>query len=132
MAEQYGVETLKKIAESVAEVLNVGSKVMNKQGLWHLISLKDVVEFWTKVDLRTALAELKNCSEPEREEVEKAFKVKLDLVNKAVETKIGTFIGLLEEVADIAENVYEAGEQTYEKVLEVVPAFKKLFASIQP
>lgn len=126
MPEKHGVETLKKVAEAVADVLNVGSKVLNKQGLWHLISLKDSVEFFTKVDLRVVLVELKDGNEADRESVESAFKAKLDLVNKDVQAKFGTFVDTLEEVADLAEDAYSTGVALYERTMKLVTKVRSL------
>lgn len=126
MPEKYGVETLKKIALSVANVLNVLSKVINKQGLWHLIALKDSVEFWATVDLRVALAELKDLSESEREVVEQSYKDALDLVNKDVQAKISGFVDLLEKLADLAEDAYAAGESLYENAMKLYAQVRAL------
>lgn len=107
--EKYGVVVLKGCAEAGAEVLNVVSKVLNKQGLWHLLGLQGAVKVFTSLDFAALKEELKDLSEVEREEVEAAFQMKLALVKKEVQAKLVDAVNLVEDGVDFVEDVVESG-----------------------
>jgi len=120
------VVVLKSVVESVAECLNVLSKVLNKQGLWHLIGLQGPIGVLVKLDLAKLKAELLDLSELEREQVLAAFRGKLDLVNKTVQVKLGEVLDLLEELIDLGEDTYEFGVNVYTKGKSLYDKAKKI------
>ena len=99
-----GIDNLKSSSVAVAKCLNVASKVLNKQGLWHLLELQEPISVLSKVDLASLKAEILDLQDSERKEVEDAFKGALDLVNKDVQVKIGAAFGLVEEAVAFVES----------------------------
>jgi hypothetical protein len=95
--ELYGVEHIKVIVVSVAEIMNIASRVMNGSGLFALFGIMSPINKIRGSDMSLVLKELKDASATERTEIDKAFVGALELANKEVQAKIGTGAGYLEE-----------------------------------
>jgi len=122
-----GVEKSKAVVESVAKILNGVSGFVHKQGLLSLIPVVMEAQKLISVDWKGVLEEVKDTSTPEGAELEKALMDNLNLVNKAVQLKIGEAIDCVQEGVElgvkVASDVQEyivKGKAYYKKVKSLV------------
>lgn len=102
MPEKYGIETLKSIVSSVAEVVTVGYAVFaEKKGIWQLIGLQGPIGVLSKLDFPKLKLEISDLSEAERESLEVSFKASLPA---ALREKVGGGVDLLERAIDLIED----------------------------
>lgn len=99
------MDKLLALVEAVAKTLNILSEVANKQGVWHLIELKDVVPVFASVDFQEVRTAIKAATEADREALEAKFSSSLNLANKDVDGKVKSTVVTLEEAIDLVEDV---------------------------
>jgi hypothetical protein len=101
---KYGVETLKSVVGSVAEVLNVASKVLHNGGIFALFGLTGPITTLQHLDWAAVKQELADLDPAERLLVEKAFSDRLALQDAAVQAKLLAGEGFLEEAVELVES----------------------------
>ena len=101
MDQKYGIEMLKKLVVSMAEALNVASKVLHNGGILSLFGLLAPVNVLKSIDWSKAKLEISELSPEERKQLEAAFSSSLSLQDAAVQAKILAAEGFLEEAIDL-------------------------------
>lgn len=125
MAEVYGVEKLKTVVVSLAQVLNAVSKFINKQGLFALYGVVEPVKTLVALDWVQAKKELSEVSYDERLALEQAFKTEVNLQNPEAQKKLQDAVDCLEQVFAVAHEgftVVENAKVVYEKLKQLVGA----------
>lgn len=121
-----GIEVLKEMFLAIADVLNIVSKVVNKQGLVHLIGLQAPIEVLRKMDFAMALAQLKDLSLEEGQELQQAFAGRLDLYRKDVQAKIAGSLDYAVKVAEFVVRKVAELKGGYAEAMGLVAEFKAL------
>ena len=119
-----GIEGLKSAFGAIAKCLNVVGKLLNKQGLWVLLELREPIATLSSMNFGTLKQEAKDLSEVEREALEAYFKGLIDFPNKDVQARFLSGVDCLEESADLVEDAIGI----YNKGISLVGKFKALFA----
>lgn len=122
MAEQYGIDELLKIADSVADLVNVGEKVL-KGNYLALFQLSGTLGALRSVDFAKVKAEIADLDPGELEALEKSFDVKLDIADAVMKQKIEDGVDILGDCVTLAEEsvkVFQDGKAIVEKFRSVV------------
>jgi len=118
------MSNLEKLVDAAAEVINVVTKVVNKEGIWHLVALSDEVASLGTIKKEELLAELAACTPERRKELDKLFQDKLVLSNKELEAKIEKGALALEKSIDVVLHVITV----YNEAKQIVNDVKQLVA----
>ena len=104
------LEQSKKVSNFVVELLNVGSKIVHKQGIATVFQLSDEAMALGNLDMVAMSAEWAGPVEPKVDEMVASVTAKLSLENKAVEAKVkagvavvGKAVVLLSKVSDLVQ-----------------------------
>lgn len=114
-----GIEKLKAFVQSIAEVLNVLSKVAHGAGVFALVGLVKPAQALMQADFAAIKKELADLSAEERLEVEAAFKSALALVNKEVQAKIESMVNALDECVELVEGQVELVKKAILEVAKI-------------
>jgi exonuclease VII small subunit len=103
MGGPFGIEQLKKIVVSVAHVVNVVDKLLNKGGLGALLGLIGPVNELKSLNLAQAKQEILDLSDDEQKLVKDSFKNELNLSNPLVQSKVLGMVDCLDQSIDLVE-----------------------------
>lgn len=96
-----GIEKLKSVVISVANILNAVSGFVHKQGLLALYPVIAEAQALIKLDWKVVLEEIKDLSAEEGKDLEASFLGALQLQNPAVQVKLSEAIDCVQEGAAV-------------------------------
>lgn len=120
-----GYEGIEKLMLLAAEGVNIGEKIVNKEGVLSAIALVDEIQALSTLEKGQVIAEAKDLTKEERLALSLSFKNKLVLQNKALEAKIEGGLDVVDEAIDIGFEAMAA----YTHVTVLVDKVKTLIAA---
>lgn len=129
MADKIGIESLKKVVKSAAEVGNIVSRILNKAGLLSLLELQGPLASLISVKWDLVKQEVKDLDMPERLELEKTLSDTFSPVNPAVDATVDKFLTLAEKSIVAIEKGIADGHEVYETVKVLVEEWKSLLGA---
>lgn len=103
-AIEPGVDNLKAVASDVAQLMNIGSKVLHGN-YFALFGLGAILGNLQAIDFKLAGSELKNCDDANRLAIRQVFNSNLALVDAEVQAKIVAGEDFLDEAIVMVEEV---------------------------
>lgn len=96
-----GIDGLKKVVLAAAELLNVASKIINKEGIFVAFQLADELTALSNLDAAALKAEVADLSPEEKLDLVNTFKQKLVLQKPEVEAKIEAGVDVLNDAVEV-------------------------------
>lgn len=121
MAGKYGVEEAKKVAQALANLVNIGTSLLHKNylSLFGLLGPFNVISSLNLQELKNEILELDS---DERLSVEQAFDNALNLDDKALQQKIIDSVDALNSALDLASSALK----TIDDLKSLVLRFKSI------
>lgn len=106
MGGQYGVSESVKTAATLASLVNVSYKLV--KGNWLAVfELAGTFNLLSGVKFEDFKKEVLELDEMEREQVEQAFSMKLDLADKVLQARLGDSADAINEIVDLVNEAMQ-------------------------
>lgn len=122
--DKLGVESIRAVVVAVAECGNVVSKLLDKQGIFVLLGLREPIAVIVATNWPQVLTEVKDMDKEERVSLEASLSGAFKPVKSSVDAALDDFLAMGEKTAAVIEKSITDGKDAFESVKELVAEWK--------